>query len=560
MARLQILVNHYNEDRDVVRRLLSSLSIQTGVSFEVLVVSDGGGVTLTQDDISGYRFPIRYAYAPHSGVCHTRNMLMDSATADFVMFCDVDDCFHADGLKSLMAQADKADVVASPFLCENMDGSTRVMERDTLHVHGKVFRRSYLIENDIRFPDEMEFSGDMAFLWLAFALSKRTVWTKEAFFTWKWNPSSVTRSQPYFHVREYGVTLRCYTLLGRLLTERKMPKLLENLVCTTFAMIYVDVACDMWGSYPSDLREAAEDSMRAFLSEFWKVYASASDVMKVSRYKLMVDFLRVGGHVDSFGNMERRLASMLDDGVLIIGKGVVGSNLGRELSALNPVFRDKYKGVDERTTGTRYHVAFVCVDTPRTDETPCDVSEVLNAIDENDADVYVIKSTVPVGTTDEIAKETGKRVVFSPEYYGGTQHCNDFEFDFTILGGRVDDCVAGQQVLQRVYDARHKFRIVDARTAELAKYMENCWLATKVSFCCQFLDIAESQGVRYEDLRELFVLDPRVNPSHTFVYRDRPYWKSHCLDKDVPMVADTYDAQLIADVIRFNEAQMERYN
>ena len=36
-------------------------------------------------------------------------------------------------------------------------------------------------------------------------------------------------------------------------------------------------------------------------------------------------------------------------------------------------------------------------------------------------------------------KETGKRIVFSPEYYGTTQHCNNFNFDFTIIGGEKEE-------------------------------------------------------------------------------------------------------------------------
>ena len=41
-------------------------------------------------------------------------------------------------------------------------------------------------------------------------------------------------------------------------------------------------------------------------------------------------------------------------------------------------------------------------------------------------------------------------------------------------------------MLQEVFDARHKFRITDATTAELVKYMENAYLATKVTFCNEF--------------------------------------------------------------------------
>ena len=63
---------------------------------------------------------------------------------------------------------------------------------------------------------------------------------------------------------------------------------------------------------------------------------------------------------------------------------------------------------------------------------------------DNKANYYVIKSTILPGTTDYIAKYTKKNVVFSPEFYGGTQHCNNFDFDFTILGGAKKDCIEVQ--------------------------------------------------------------------------------------------------------------------
>ncbi len=238
---------------------------------------------------------------------------------------------------------------------------------------------------------------------------------------------------------------------------------------------------------------------------------------------------------------------------LIIGYGTVGSNLSHELARLCPDVCDKYKGIDERHG--RYDVAFVCVDTPLADGT-LDVIEVEAAIRDNDAEVYVIKSTVLPGTTDRIREETGKRVVFSPEYYGSTQHANGRDrtitYDFTILGGEKADCVQVVQLLQEVYDGRHSFRITDAKTAELTKLTENSWIATKVSFCNQIFDVAEQCGVCYEELRELFLLDPRVNPSHTYVYRDHPWWDSHCLNKDVPAIARAYDAPLLDAVIAFN--------
>lgn len=240
--------------------------------------------------------------------------------------------------------------------------------------------------------------------------------------------------------------------------------------------------------------------------------------------------------------------------VLIIGYGVVGHNLAEELSALDPDIYDiKFEDFEDKRKA-HYDFAFVCIDTKRMDTLEAPIDDIVSAINENgNADVYIIKSTVLPGSTEKIKELTGKCVVFSPEYYGGTQHCNNFCFDFTILGGDKEDCLKVQQLLQGVYDARHTFRIVDSKTAELTKYMENSWLATKVSFCCQFHDIANKVGVDYETLRELFILDPRVNPSHTFIYDDHPYWDSHCLNKDVPTIAHFADAELLKAVINFNE-------
>ena len=250
--------------------------------------------------------------------------------------------------------------------------------------------------------------------------------------------------------------------------------------------------------------------------------------------------------------------------ILIIGYGVVGKNMERELKSLDPDIIDKYSPEYNKISKSYYDLAFICVNTPFTEDDPCDCSEVVNAINENkdrmkEDGIFVIKSTILPGSTERMRNETKQKLVFSPEYYGSTQHNNNFEFNFTILGGAREDCIKVIQILQKVYDGRHEFRIIDSKTAELAKIMENAWLATKVSFCNQFFEIAEKEGVAYEELRELFILDPRVNPSHTFVYRDHPYWESHCLDKDVPAIAITEDAELLEAVIEFNEKRKSEF-
>lgn len=250
--------------------------------------------------------------------------------------------------------------------------------------------------------------------------------------------------------------------------------------------------------------------------------------------------------------------------ILIVGYGVVGKNLYKELEKLQPDIYDKFKTEYNTKKDIKYDYCFICVDTPYNDILFCDTTQVYNALLENKADIYIIKSTILPGTTNNFIDsfEQGalenrmiqpKHIIFSPEYYGGTQHCNNFDFNFTILGGKKEDCLKVQQLLQEVYDARHIFRIVDSKTAELVKYMENSYLATKVAFCCQFYEIANKLDIPYEDLRELFILDQRVNPSHTFVYKEHPYYDSHCLNKDVLAIAKLMDAKLLKEIIKYND-------
>ena len=246
--------------------------------------------------------------------------------------------------------------------------------------------------------------------------------------------------------------------------------------------------------------------------------------------------------------------------VLIVGVGNIGSRLYAEYQRLKPDRYDPIKGYDEKRP-IRYDFAFIAVDTPMKADGSCDLSQVRTALDETDAEIYVLRSTVPPGTTEKLWLETGKRIVFSPEFFGTTQHSDEhaFDFSFTILGGPKDDCNAMIQLLQEVYDARHRFRITDSTTAELTKYMENTMLAARVSLCIQFWEIAREYGVSYPEMRELLLEDKRFSRAHTFVYDDHPYWESHCLDKDLSSLISVVYAPLIEAVIQYNQQCKARY-
>lgn len=216
----------------------------------------------------------------------------------------------------------------------------------------------------------------------------------------------------------------------------------------------------------------------------------------------------------------------------IIGYGVVGKNMRlifRDSRIVDPVHK-----TGDKPGQIHYDIAFVCVPTDPLHDGSCDTSIVEAAIRENSADVFVIKSTVPPGTTERISMNTGKNCIFSPEFFGGTQHANAVDYSFVILGGNRPYTDQVAELYKTVKDGSFHVAKTTPQMAELVKYAENCFLATKVTFFHEFFQIAEKLGLDSDELRELLLMDPRIGRSHTFTYRDHPWYNSHCLDKDIP--------------------------
>lgn len=248
----------------------------------------------------------------------------------------------------------------------------------------------------------------------------------------------------------------------------------------------------------------------------------------------------------------------------IIGYGVVGQNMAKIFPEAHVV--DQY--VDKSRypvfpsfaeAGEEYYdVAFICVPTDPLPDGSCDTSVVEKAIRENNARVFVVKSTVPPGTCHKLSVNISKRVVFSPEFFGGTHHANAVDYDFVILGGNRKSADIVAELYKEHFSASLRIFKTDTETAELVKYAENAFLATKVRFFAEFAGLVEHLGKDADEWRELLLNDPRIGRSHTFTYRDHPYYDSHCLNKDVPAIlayADSlgYEMPLLQRVGESNE-------
>jgi UDPglucose 6-dehydrogenase len=228
----------------------------------------------------------------------------------------------------------------------------------------------------------------------------------------------------------------------------------------------------------------------------------------------------------------------------IVGCGFVGKSL-LQLFGQCHVY-DPAQGYTDREEINWCDVAFVCVPTLTGPHGECDTTIVEEVVEWIESGLIVIRSTVAPGTTDRLRRKTGKRIIFQPEYIGETvaHPLLDHQAQgFSVLGGPIEDTSTLADLYKRYYHAGHRFYFTTALTAELAKYMENAFYATKVTFCNEFFDIAQTLGVDYNELREVWLADPRISRDHTFVYPDNRGFGGKCLPKDTTAIIAAAEEQ-----------------
>ena len=220
--------------------------------------------------------------------------------------------------------------------------------------------------------------------------------------------------------------------------------------------------------------------------------------------------------------------------IAIVGYGHVGKAM-KELFQ-HAIIYDEPLGIGNRNDVNNCDVAFVCVPTPEGAQGKCDTSIVERVIEWIESEVIVLRSTVSVGFTSLMREKYKKRIVFQPEYYGETVGHPFTEIKnqgWLSFGGENQDINIVIEAYKTVINSNVRINIADSNTVELAKYMENAYLATKVVFCNEIYDLAKKLGIDYNVVREIWLSDPRIGYSHTFVYPDNRGYGGHCLPKDM---------------------------
>jgi UDPglucose 6-dehydrogenase len=197
------------------------------------------------------------------------------------------------------------------------------------------------------------------------------------------------------------------------------------------------------------------------------------------------------------------------------------------------VLRNAKGGRLQFTTDVPSAVAFgqvqvIAVGTPSDEDGSADMQYVLAVAREIashmvDYKVIVNKSTVPVGTADEVQllvrqvlADRGEMldfdVVSNPEFLKEGAAVNDFlKPDRIIIGSDSERAKAIMRELYEPFNRNHERTIfMDIRSAELTKYAANAMLATKISFMNEMANLAERLGADIEQVRKGIGSDPRI--------------------------------------------------
>ena len=246
--KLQILVPHYNEPEEVVKPLLDSIALQRGIDFDeigVIICNDGLGVKLSKDFLSSYPFKIDYSIEHHRGISATRNSCLEKATAEYVMFCDSDDmfCFML-GLRQIFQEMEKGfDALTSLLVQELKNTETGELfyenrELDGIFVHGKVFRREFLMKNEIWFDERLNVCcEDSYFVSLCLSVSQNTVYCPVPFYMWKYHVGSVSHRDSDYEAKAYRYIVES----NRYLLDDLLARGLHDKAVTYAASLIINV-------------------------------------------------------------------------------------------------------------------------------------------------------------------------------------------------------------------------------------------------------------------------------------------------------------------------------
>lgn len=327
--KLQILIPRYGETEDDLFPLLQSINLQQNVDIAndvgVIICNDGEQQSnLTEEFINSFKFKIKLIDIPHKGVSAARNACLDAATADYVMFCDADDMFcNMCGLYIIFKemQGEGFNAFSSIFMEETKDPRSGDhvyinREMDTTFVHGKVYRRTYLIYNKIRFNDSLTIHEDSYFNCLAQRMSGGVKYCPMPFYLWRWRDNSVCRHDPKYILKTYNNMLDSNTALVKEFVRRNRETDAQYYATAMVYDAYYMMNKDEWLNQENQqYRKSTESRFKRYYEEFKYLVDSIRPELKNQIIVGMKNrFFKEGMYLESitFDDWIRHILSLSD--------------------------------------------------------------------------------------------------------------------------------------------------------------------------------------------------------------------------------------------------------
>tara|TARA_R110000851_G_scaffold2002_1_gene7671 strand:+ start:185 stop:1027 length:843 start_codon:yes stop_codon:yes gene_type:complete len=244
----------------------------------------------------------------------------------------------------------------------------------------------------------------------------------------------------------------------------------------------------------------------------------------------------------------------------IIGNGFVGNSVAFGFSPTHEVKihdKDPKKNLNTLKEVLECDYVFVCVPTPMNPDGSINLDIVHKALQEiefyikwNKDNILILKSTMTPGTTEALQyKYPTLNIVFSPEFLTERTAKLDFLTQARIiLGGDKRHTTKVKQLFEERF--MHSYVIeTDTTTAEMVKYMNNVFFASKVSIMNEFKQVCDSVGADWGVALKGFTADGRIGDSHLNVPGPdgKMGFGGSCFPKDINAfisLAESYDVDV----------------
>lgn len=315
--KLDILMPHYKEPWALVEPFFDSLKAQRAIDFDdvrVIMVNDGDDVVFDTHSWL-FPFPTEYYVKPHGGVSAARNYALDKSVADYVMFCDCDDSFaNIYGLRFLFDKMESGyDAITSIFLVEYMDNgklSVTYKDKDVTFVHGKAYRRQYLIDQNIRWKPELTIHEDGYFNCLAIMLTENKTKIDTPFYTWKYRADSVaSKEDDAFVLRTYKNVMDARIALTKEAKRRGRHEDARGFVAKTVLDSYYDMNKTV--ALMPENKKLVENAEREF-KRFYMKYRAEYHACTVDQIAQVAAVARMDAYNKGFKLEQRTLHEWLN--------------------------------------------------------------------------------------------------------------------------------------------------------------------------------------------------------------------------------------------------------